>query len=1529
MNNIVLPLFFLLVFCLSINGQVNDKSNLELLYDITGGDQWIVKTNWGTGEPCDPTFPPLNSSWHGIACAQLSLDFYAVARISLPSNNLKGNISAFPIFPALGYLDLKGNSLGGELFNLSVLPRIQFLDLSNNTFSGTLKGLDLLSSIRSFSISDNQLTGNLPSSLFKIQLGLVNLGNNRLEGSIPNVAGSPFLQSLNLSSNLFDGNPPATLSSLSRILSLDLHNNQLDGTLDIFSPLKSLNLLDLSYNHFRGELGEWISNFTSLASLSLSANRITGPFPLGLSRLSSILSINLGNNRMTGVVPPLDQLKQLLNLNLTSNAYEGEIPESIGRLTNLKQLILARNMFSGKVPNTFGWPNFQNLLYLDISFNQITRLPDNLGGPLLAYLNAADCQLSGRLPSGLWNSTRLSYIIIFGNHFSGEIPESIGNLRFLLYVWASSNVLEGRLPKSLSNCTFLNYFAVDFNQLEGELPDLSSLKGLDTLSISYNRLNGTLPPTISSLRSCTFLNLAGNSFTGSVPQEISSMTLLQRLDLSSNQLNGSIDFIMGLRSLTTIYLSNNEFEGDIPNGISSLQRVTEIDFHNNNLNGSLPYGIGFLSNLVYLDVSANDLVGIIPRSVNNLKRCKTWNLSQNRLDGPIPTQFQLMDDLQYFNVSFNLLNDLETNVIPNTLQQLVYFDFSHNLISKTLLSVGYLKRLKVLKLNHNLFTGGIPTDLQQLASLEEIDLSSNLISGTLPYTLGYLQNLKICNISNNFIGGNIPESVGLLPNIQILDYSNNRMEGSIADSLGGMKGATYLNWSNNLLSGSIPESIGNLTSLITLDLSGNRLNGTLPSSFGSMISLVEFNLEGNAMIGSVPESIGNPRTLLRISMAGNKFEGKFPVINSLLNYLDISGNQFTGSMDFLSTAALDYFNASGNHFTGSIPNLDSARKLQVLDLSNNQLSEEIPSLRFLFSIRVLDLSNNQLNGSVPSLSELNPEIQVLNFEGNRLKELISLPQYSASNNFTCNFNENPLECPIPWLALTRCRASCGVVDRSYSSIRIRISGSLSSFASEPFLDNLSKLTNTTRSRFRILSLTSGSVIVDLEVGPPPSNSINEGSAARFVSDLPSIFQSRREEFNNVGIQVLSTGQVPQSSVPSKNTLSTGATVAIVVVVIFVVLAIGVGIAVFLLLRYKKKLIRNVPNPFEMIDLTQIKLGEAKKSIVDYDDLKNFTMIGAGAYGVVYRCNWRELTVACKQIRSERISEQSLKDFLSEVSILQGLRPHPNVVLFMGLTFPPQPLSIITEFCDGGSLYDYLLENDVSLEQKYKFIRGISLGLLHLHLEKVIHRDLAARNILLTKHLDVKVSDFGLSREQAQDSAALTNSEIGPIKWMAPESIRSRQYSVKSDVYSFGTVVYEILTELEPYQGMTAMDVAIGVTTRDLKLEIPEEIEDMWAKLMSQCWERDPADRPDLQQICSFIGATQESQFIESQSVMTSHSGGRSKSSGSKSKSSKSRTTFSPEVLSQMTAYAPVLTKSASSVSKISDLILQTHEPKQM
>jgi len=109
---------------------------------------------------------------------------------------------------------------------------------------------------------------------------------------------------------------------------------------------------------------------------------------------------------------------------------------------------------------------------------------------------------------------------------------------------------------------------------------------------------------------------------------------------------------------------------------------------------------------------------------------------------------------------------------------------------------------------------------------------------------------------------------------------------------------------------------------------------------------------------------------------------------------------------------------------------------------------------------------------------------------------------------------------------------------------------------------------------------------------------------------------------------------------------------------------------------------------------------------------------------------------------------------------------------------PYPVMII-EFCDGGSLDTKLFQapHDFSTADQLAMVSGIAKGLYHLHKNQIVHRDMAARNILLNFN-QPKISDFGLSRFVNDTQKGTTRSNVGPIRWMAPESLKNQIYSTK-------------------------------------------------------------------------------------------------------------------------------------------------------
>jgi len=135
----------------------------------------------------------------------------------------------------------------------------------------------------------------------------------------------------------------------------------------------------------------------------------------------------------------------------------------------------------------------------------------------------------------------------------------------------------------------------------------------------------------------------------------------------------------------------------------------------------------------------------------------------------------------------------------------------------------------------------------------------------------------------------------------------------------------------------------------------------------------------------------------------------------------------------------------------------------------------------------------------------------------------------------------------------------------------------------------------------------------------------------------------------------------------------------------------------------------------------------------------------------------------------------------------------------------------------------------------------------------IVKDLSARNILL-RNGEAVITDFGLSRVKSSiDDYQRTQNNVGPLKWMSPESLFESKYSTKSDVFSFGVVIYEIITQEPPWKDINAVQAA-GKVKDGYRMNLPENCNcpSGMKELMEKCWVQLPEDRPDFENISKIL-----------------------------------------------------------------------------
>lgn len=167
----------------------------------------------------------------------------------------------------------------------------------------------------------------------------------------------------------------------------------------------------------------------------------------------------------------------------------------------------------------------------------------------------------------------------------------------------------------------------------------------------------------------------------------------------------------------------------------------------------------------------------------------------------------------------------------------------------------------------------------------------------------------------------------------------------------------------------------------------------------------------------------------------------------------------------------------------------------------------------------------------------------------------------------------------------------------------------------------------------------------------------------------------------------------------------------------------------------------------------------------------------------------------------------------------------------------------------------------------KMAMDVANGMAYLEYNKVVHRDLAARNCLLDDHLNVRVSDFGLSRDVYQTDYYRANKTATdmPVRWMAPECIEFHQFSSKSDVWSYAVLVWELMTRGKiPYATVNTWEIGT-ILKCGIRLEKPETCPDFLYKLMTSCWSRDPDQRPTFADLVKLIAAGVERMEAEGDS----------------------------------------------------------------
>src|SRR5256714_7730082 len=238
---------------------------------------------------------------------------------------------------------------------------------------------------------------------------------------------------------------------------------------------------------------------------------------------------------------------------------------------------------------------------------------------------------------------------------------------------------------------------------------------------------------------------------------------------------------------------------------------------------------------------------------------------------------------------------------------------------------------------------------------------------------------------------------------------------------------------------------------------------------------------------------------------------------------------------------------------------------------------------------------------------------------------------------------------------------------------------------------------------------------------------------------------------------------------------------------------------------------------------------ADATIPDIGKYHIVELVGEGAMGVVYKARDSVLdrTVAIKVMNDSIARQEDLRRrFLHEAQAAASLQ-HPNVVCIYDLGEVDGHLFIAMEFVEGIDLEKLLeLGQPLSLQAKLDIAIDILTGLSVAHKRGIIHRDIKPANIRVAEDGRAKIMDFGVAH-LASSSMTTTGSVLGTPSYMAPEQITEGQTTPATDIFAVGGVLYQLLTQMKPFEGPTLQNLFFKIIT-----EKPRRVSEMMPGLPS-------------------------------------------------------------------------------------------------
>ena len=233
------------------------------------------------------------------------------------------------------------------------------------------------------------------------------------------------------------------------------------------------------------------------------------------------------------------------------------------------------------------------------------------------------------------------------------------------------------------------------------------------------------------------------------------------------------------------------------------------------------------------------------------------------------------------------------------------------------------------------------------------------------------------------------------------------------------------------------------------------------------------------------------------------------------------------------------------------------------------------------------------------------------------------------------------------------------------------------------------------------------------------------------------------------------------------------------------------------------------------------------------------LIGSGGMANVYKAKCHRLNrmVAVKILKSDMAENEEIRRRFRDESRAVAQLSHANIVSVYDVSSSGDTEYIVMELIDGITLKQYMeRRGQMDWRESLHFIIQIMRALEHAHSRGIIHRDIKPQNIMVLRDGSVKVADFGIACLQ-NNAQTLTQDALGSVHYISPEQARGEHIDARSDIYSVGVVLYEMLTGRLPFEGDTAVSVAIQhlssvpLAPSEIREDVPKGLELICMKAM--------------------------------------------------------------------------------------------------